>query len=98
MVIKLLILLQVIVLFFSFFGCAEKKCNDVIIKPVYKCEVPPIPKKPEMVEVKWTKLGNYYCIDKQESKKLMINIYRLDSYSNQLKTILEGIKDGRDIQ
>ena len=70
------------------FSCAPKE--KIVYKYKYIKPHVSVPSKPEMDNVVWTKVGSLYCLDKENSKKLMINIYKLDSYINQLLLIIKN--------
>jgi len=88
-------------LIWGIWGCAEKVAEKpvyiekpvVVEKPVYiKPELPPLPKRPKLTEVKFERVGRYYCLTKEEAKKLLKNIYMLDNYARELEGILEEFK------
>ena len=71
-------------------GCGYK-CNTKT-EFIYDKPAVIIPEKPKMEDVKWVKIGDMYCVDKENSKKLMKNLYKLDSYIIELQTILKGLE------
>ena len=75
---------------FYLIGCSNK-CNT---KTEFIYDKPSIiiPEKHKMENVKWVKIGEMYCIDKENSKKLLKNLYKLDSYIIELQTILKGLE------
>jgi len=93
---RLILFLSVLLL-----SCGEKVVEKpvyvkepiVVEKPVYiKPEVPPLPERPKLERVEFRKVGRYYCLTPEESKKLLKNLYKLDNYARELEGILEGLR------
>jgi len=82
-----------IILFSTIFGCSAKKENNkpvVIKEPVYiKHKIENIPERPVLEEVKWIKINKYYCVDKNNAKILLKNLYKLDNYARELEIIIK---------
>ena len=76
-------------------SCAVKTVEKPVYieKPIYiKPNIPPIPERPVLEQVEFYKIGENYCIDKNNAKKLLINFYKLDNYARQLEIIIDDIK------
>ena len=92
-------LLLVILLFVV--SCSPKTQNcepkiiervEIIEKPIYiKPETPPLPQRPLLENVRFEKIGRYYCLTPEESKKLLQNLYKLDNYARELETVIRLI-------
>ncbi len=88
-----------LIIFSSLFiiSCSSKpqiEVKEIVIeKPVYiKLNIPELPKKPKLENVKWIKIGKYYCVDKNNAKKLLKNLYKLDNYARELEIVIESIR------
>lgn len=83
----------IVILLSTIFSCSAKKENDksvVIKEPVYiKHEIKNIPERPVLDEVKWIKINEYYCVDKNNAKILLKNLYKLDNYARELEIIIK---------
>jgi len=79
-------LMKLIIFSFLIFSCTKK--TQIVEKPVYiKPEIKNIPQRPQMEKVEWNKIGNLYCIDKENAKKLLKNPSRFALLNN---TVSEG--------
>lgn len=73
-------------------GCTTKT-EYRYIKPV----IPEPPPEPAYLDVKWKKYeldsGTYYCLDKENAKKFLINKQLQDAYTQKLREILDTLRD-----
>lgn len=58
-----------------------------------KPSLPELPEEPVYYRVIWHKVGQDYCVDEKNAKNLLKNIELMRSYQNDLKTILESLKE-----
>lgn len=74
-----------------FTGCASKPQEKIVYKYIKpKCY---IPKEPKLEPFSFIQIGNYYCAEPSEIKKILIDFYKLDSYKQKLLKILENVCD-----
>ena len=63
------------------------------VKPV----IPELPPKPVYSDVKWKKYefddGTYYCLDKENAKRLLINEQLHKAYTKKLEEILRTLRE-----
>jgi len=73
-------------------GCTTKT-EYRYIKPV----IPELPPEPAYYSVEWRKYefdnGSYYCLDKNNAKKLLMNKQLQDAYTRKLEEILRLLRD-----
>lgn len=89
--------LLVTTLFLSFLaGCGPSVVRTEYIKPT----IPEIPSDPEFYEVYWSVLMGplyidriMYCVDEDSARNLLKNKELLESNRNDLKLILQGLKE-----
>ena len=77
----------------SLIGCSPAK---QIVKTEYiKQEVPSLPALPTFYLVIWQMEGGHYCLDESQAKELLKNIEIMKGYQNEMREILQGLKDGK---
>jgi len=72
-------------------------CSPVVkgmVKTEYiKQEIPELPEEPSYYKVEWHKVNGSYCVDKENAKNLLKNIELMRGYSQELRLILEELKN-----
>jgi hypothetical protein len=77
----------------SLIGCSPAK---QIVKTEYiKQEVPTLPALPTFYPVAWQAGDGRYCLDESQAKEFLKNIEIMKSYQNEMRGILQGLKDGK---
>lgn len=71
-------------------------CTKSIVKTEYiKQEIPPLPEPPQYFDVHFQKKDGFYCVTPDDAKNLLKNREIDKAYMQELRTILEGLNNGR---
>ena len=74
----------------SLIGCSSKQ----IVKTEYiRQQVPDLPQEPEYYPVVWHNKLGFYCLDAENAKNLLKNRELDKGYQEEMKTILQSLKE-----
>lgn len=68
-------------------------CKPIAQVEYVKQPVPELPSEPTYFNVQWLENVGLYCVDASNAKNLLKNIEIEKAYGNDLKAILDGLKE-----
>lgn len=72
-------------------GCIHQ---SKIVKTEYiKPEIPPLPESPQYYSVEFLKKDDLYCLDRENAKNLLKNRELDKAYQEELRTIIESLRE-----